>query len=199
MVTKAVLMQPKDYGTAIQVSPLPCRFSDVLLTWQFCTILNTAFYSGARPSTLFRIPAYHSPLKIKHVWIQRVGENETMLGFSVLLSLTGCVSARPAVRYASTDEQLHKLEGSQNGSSYLLIVNVGTVSQRGNLLFDLGSLIVAHLFQFGAWQGPVKCPVVQRDCIKHWRDYDRLLIGVYRLPARVTFAKFANKVDKLST
>ena len=89
MLMKAVLMQPKIYGTAIQVSPLPCRFSDVLLTWQSCTILNTAFYSGARPSTLFRIPAYHSPLKIKHVWIQRVVENETMLGFSVQLSLTG--------------------------------------------------------------------------------------------------------------
>jgi hypothetical protein len=71
MLMKAVLMQPKDYGTAIQVSPSPCRFSDVLLTWQmvtqFCTILNTAFYSAARPSTLFRTPAYQSPLKIKHV------------------------------------------------------------------------------------------------------------------------------------
>jgi hypothetical protein len=40
---------------------------------------------------------------------------------------------------------------------------------------------------------PVNCPVVQRDCIKHWRGYNRLLIGVYRLPARVIFAKLANK------
>jgi hypothetical protein len=94
MLMKAVLMQPKDYGTAIQISPSPWdRFSDVLLTWQmvtqFCTILNTAFFAGARPSTLFQTPAYHSPLKIKHVWIQRVVENEMMLGFSFQLSLAG--------------------------------------------------------------------------------------------------------------
>lgn len=78
-------------------------------------------------------------------------------------------------------------------------LSTSELCQRGNLLFDLGSLIVAHLFQLGAWQGPVKCPVVQRDCIKHWRGYHRLLIGVYRPPARVTFAKLANKVDHLRT
>lgn len=60
MLMKAVLMLAKDYGMAIQARPSPCRFSDVLLTWrmatQFCAILNTAVYAGARPSTLSAPP-----------------------------------------------------------------------------------------------------------------------------------------------